>query len=275
MDIKYKAYSVAMNFESVYEYSEHYKVLNNPTVWRYMNLTKLESLLSEQALFFAKPKVFDDPLEGSLSNFDIHDNNGNAWHTREEMRAVQDFSAISCWHINEYESAGMWDLYLGGKKDGIAVRTKYNTLMNSINDDRYKIFSGKVQYIDFHKDMTSPNIYDTLFYKRKSFSHESELRLMIVASRYNESWHEYKLERDEVPVEEWDTILEKVEEESYNFTSDFGNLVSCDTERLIDMIYVSPRSSKYFVRKVRDLAERYGVPRNRVVQSDLYNDFIY
>lgn len=275
MDIKYKAYSLAMDFESAYNYSEHYKIKGNPTVWRYMNLAKFESLLSQKALFFAKPKVFEDPLEGSLSNFDIYENNDVAWYTREEMREVQDFSAISCWHINEYESAGMWGLYLGGDIDGIAIKTNYHTLLKSINDERYKIFSGRVQYIDFHKDMTSPNVFDTLFYKRKSFSHENELRLMIVASRFDAWFHEVKLEMDNVPYEEWDTIFEQIEEDTYNFTNDAGNLVSCDIEQMIENIYVSPKSSEDYVEKVKGMAERYGIPKSKVIQSDLYNDFIY
>ena len=98
------------------------------------------------------------------------------------MKKIQEYSAISCWHINDFESAGMWDLYLGGL-DGVAIKTNYNCLMNSVTDLKYKVFSAKLQYVDFHKEMTSNNIYDTLFYKRKSFAHENELRLMVIPSR--------------------------------------------------------------------------------------------
>lgn len=73
------------------------------------------------------------------------------------MKKVQEFSAISCWHMNEHESAGMWDLYLSSK-DGIAIKSNYNDLINSINDLKYRVFDGVVQYIDFRKEMTSKNI---------------------------------------------------------------------------------------------------------------------
>lgn len=128
MNLTYKhlAYSHAMQFESVYDYSDQYKVKSNPTVWKYMNLDKFNSLLKDKALFFAKPSAFIDPLEGSYSNWDIEqldeDFEKPFLPSREEMRKIQDFAAISCWHINDYESAGMWDLYLGGK-DGVSIKT--------------------------------------------------------------------------------------------------------------------------------------------------------
>lgn len=113
MDLRYKGkvYSHAMEFESIYNYSDQYKVEGNPTVWRFMDLNKLSLLLNDKALFFTKPSVFADPLEGSYSNWEIRKNNieGHLPYTnsREYMRKIQEFSGISCWHINDYESAGM------------------------------------------------------------------------------------------------------------------------------------------------------------------------
>lgn len=71
LSFKHKAYRHAMEFESVYDYSEHYKVNENPIVWRYMGLEKFESLLKNKSLFFAKPSKFIDPLEGSYSMWGI------------------------------------------------------------------------------------------------------------------------------------------------------------------------------------------------------------
>lgn len=71
MQYKIKAYTCAMEFESVYNYSEQYKVSGNCTVWKYMNIEKLGSLIKENAMFFAKPSAFLDPLEGSYSYWDV------------------------------------------------------------------------------------------------------------------------------------------------------------------------------------------------------------
>ncbi|MBU8729150.1 DUF2971 domain-containing protein [Cytobacillus oceanisediminis] len=280
MNLTYKnsAYSHAMQFESVYDYSDQYKVKGNPTVWKYMNIDKFNSLLKDKALFFAKPSAFIDPLEGSYSNWDIEQLDDYFEKpflpSREEMRKIQDFAAISCWHINDYESAGMWDLYLGGK-DGVSIKTDYSSLVNSITDIRYRVFTGKLQYIDFRKEMTSKNIYDTLFYKRKSFTHENELRLMIIASRYDEYYLIRKFERERLPYYEWDKKMEEIEEQSYEFSHEKGNLVSCDLNKLIQGIYVSPRSSSEVVKQVKEMVSKYKLSPEKVIQSDLYNDFIY
>ncbi|MFJ7756303.1 DUF2971 domain-containing protein [Peribacillus muralis] len=269
---KHRAYGEAMNFESVYDYSEQYKVNDNPTVWKYMSMEKFKSLIDEKALYFSKPSGFFDPLEGSYSYWDIkqRDTGGN---TRDYMKRIQEFSAISCWHINDHESAAMWDLYLGGG-DGIAIKTTYKDLYNSIHDP-YIIFSGKLQYIDFNKDMTSENVFDTLFYKRKSFSFENELRLMIIASRIDHKNLEKQFENEGIPSQDWDGIIDDLEEKSYEFSHPNGNLVSCDLNNLIHSIYVSPKSPPEVVDKVKSMVKEIGMSSEIIVKSNLYEDYIY
>lgn len=162
-----------------------------------------------------------------------------------------------------------------GSIDGVAIKTDYNNLINSITDLRYRVFSGKLQYIDFNNDMTSENIYDTLFYKRKSFAHENELRLMVIASRIDEHYLEWLFESKDIPFEEWDGDMEKLEEQSYEFSAEQGTLVSCDLHRLIQKLYVSPRSSPEVVQKVKEIVSESGLAQDIVIQSDLYKDFIY
>ncbi|BDG34244.1 DUF2971 domain-containing protein [Saccharococcus caldoxylosilyticus] len=276
LSYKYKAYKHAMDFESIYDYSDHYKVRGNPTVWRYMSFYKFESLLKNKALFFAKPSTFVDPLEGSYSMWDIKEfmEDNEPLTSREYMRKIQEFSAVSCWHMNEYESAAMWDLYLDSN-DGVAIKTDYKSLINSIEDLRYRVFSAKVQYIDFHNEMTSRNIFDTLFYKRKSFSYENELRLLIIASRIDEKLLEVIFEAQGLPYYEWEERMDELEEQSYNFSHNTGNLVACNLDTLIGEIYVSPKSSKAFVDEIRDMVKQYGLSHKKVVQSDLYKDYVY
>lgn len=278
MSFKSKAYFHANEFESIYSYSDQYKVVGNPTVWKFMDLEKFESMLKNKSLFFAKPSAFIDPLEGSYSKFDVdtfeEKYSVSNLTSREYMKKIQDFSAISCWHMNDYESAGMWDLYLSGK-DGIAIKTNYKNLLKSINDLRYLVFSGAQQYIDFKTQMTSRNIYDTLFYKRKSFSHENELRLMIIASRLDQEYLQHLYYLDGVPEYAWEQRIEEMEVKSYEFSNDKGNFVSCDLNKLLEEIYISPNSKPEVVERVKRLVAKYNLSEKVVNQSDLYHDYIY
>jgi len=43
----------------------------NVKVWRYMDFTKLVSLLDSRTLYFTRPDKFDDPFEGSLPHMDV------------------------------------------------------------------------------------------------------------------------------------------------------------------------------------------------------------
>ena len=272
MNIKHKAVAHAMDFESIYDYSDYYKIDENQNVWKYMDLEKFQSLLDNRALFFAKPGAFIDPLEGSYSQWDIERLGGNV-HTREEMREIQEHAAISCWHTNDHESAGMWDLYLNSK-DGVAIKTDYIRLINSINDLRYRIFTAKIQYIDFSSEMTSINIFDTLFFKRKSFSHEKELRLLTIAGSI-ERYLGMKFEREGLEYEEIVEKIEEIEKDSFRFSNSNGNFVSCDLSKMIQSIYVSPNSSDKIVTKVKQMVSNSGLNTNIVTQSDLYKDYIY
>lgn len=278
MKYKGEAFSKAGEFQSIYSYVKEYQVKGNPKLWRYMDFTKFVSLLSEEALYFAKPKTFRDPLEGSYSRWDISEMNEFMYYDgtkRDRIRKLHDFSAISCWHMNNAESAAMWDLYLKSN-EGIAITTNYSSLLNSIKDLRYRVFASEVNYIDFDKDMTAANVYETLFYKRKSFSHENELRLLIIAGIIEDN---NRLERifdnEGIDYREWDKKMDELEEQSYEFSNEFGTYLKCDLNNLIDEIYISPTSPSWFVDVVNSVLMKYGLENKKVIKSDLYSDFIY
>lgn len=281
MDLGYKdkAAHHAMGFESSYDYyDEQYKISDNPTVWRYMNADHFESLLSTKSLFFTKPTAFLDPLSTNYMMWNMRDVDKSMFATTEDLKSylekVYEFSALSSWHINEHESAGMWDLFLKSQ-DGIAIRTTYDRLLGSIKDLRYKVFARKVQYIDFAKKQVSENIFDTLFYKRKSYSYENELRLLIIASRID-AWKSQQLFiKEEIYASEWQSRMDALKERSFAFSHLHGNLVRCDLAHLFTEIYVSPKSSPAFVQKIKALLCEHGLAYKDVIQSDLARDYIY
>lgn len=243
-------------FYDLSQYNNEYNIFNNKLnpqsgVWRYMDFSKLVNLLDINSLFFTKPLKFRDPYEGAFSEIDFgriigepysyipdlkHDYDMVREKLIENSKLLLDLVGVSCWHLNDFESAAMWDLYLKSG-EGIAIKTNVEKLINSINGE---IYFGRVQYIDYLKDMVSNNIYETLFYKRSSFSHENEFRLISFESLETPYFEEY------------------------------GGKVSCDLNQLIESIYIAPTSPGWFKDTVESVLKKYGINKP-VIQSSLYD----
>jgi hypothetical protein len=56
---------------------------------------------------------------------------------------------VNCWHINEDESAAMWQLY-GAAGSGIAIESSKANLESALKGDG--IFVDQVRYMDFDRD---------------------------------------------------------------------------------------------------------------------------
>ncbi len=167
-------------------------------VWRYLDFEKFQSLLNKKALYFASARQFDDSFEGSITKRHFkyqlkHANNGFGTdsdfyqkHMSPAFYELTRLTKISCWHINENESSAMWKLYLRDGT-GIAIQSNIGRLQKSLLPFRLKseygeetIHLGKVKYIDYRKDvMNNKTMLGRFFYKRKSFSHERELRVAL------------------------------------------------------------------------------------------------
>lgn len=170
---------------------------DDAVLWRYMDLGRLLSLVQTSSLFFSPIANFADPFEGSISRATlIAANDGqDPWGTRElsedstqwpkddydfALKTIQNARKIvlaSCWHVNPDESAAMWDLYARGNK-GVALCTTFSKLRESLShyDDMHL---GMVQYIDYDQFvMHDGNAFGIAFYKRPSFRHEQELRVV-------------------------------------------------------------------------------------------------
>ncbi|WP_067730854.1 DUF2971 domain-containing protein [Oceanobacillus damuensis] len=244
-------------FEELYQYNNEYNIYNNKMdlsvgIWRYMNFSRFVNLLDSNSLFFSKPSSFRDPYEGSYSEVDIKriigepdsfvpniksDYDDKRQQLMKKSKLLLDLVGVSCWHLNNNESAAMWDLYLRSG-DGIAIKSNVSNLIRSITSD--DVFYGQVQYIDYTKEITSNNTYESLFYKRSSFSHENEFRLIC---------------------------FESIEEPYFK---NYGTLQKCDINLLIDEIYVSPLAPRWFTDTVRSVSDKYAINKP-IIQSSLYN----
>jgi hypothetical protein len=230
-------------------------------IWRYMDFTKLISLLDTRRLFFSRADSFDDPFEGSYPITNVESRKLVLKDLPEESQGVflkainkkkdinkhwPRYTAISCWHMNEFESAAMWSLYLKSN-EGIAIQSTYKKLKKSIIDDE-KVYLGVVKYIDYNSDyIEEGNLLGPFLHKRKSFEHESELRAVMT----------------KLPISSGN--IDFTEETIHG-----GVPIKVDIEELIDKIYVAPNAPIWFSSLVSTAVKRYGYGIE-VIQSEMNN----
>jgi hypothetical protein len=231
------------------EFRGYYPPKENITVWRYMDFTKFVDLISNRALFFVKSSNFEDPFEGI---YPISLRGGvNPLH--ETSLKARDFNFINCWHINNQESAAMWKLYLSNK-EGIAIKTTTDRLKNAFAECSEEIFISIVKYWDpenedketlynDNKNEFGGSTINPLIFKRLSFKHENELRLIHNKFSYDSM--------DNPPKE-------------------FGLNIPANLEYLIDEIHIAPYASHSFTELVNDVCKKYEVNK-RILKSNLYN----
>ena len=222
----------------------------NVSVWRYVDLARFLHLLETSSLFFARADTFADPFEGSLSVPTIP--------LRERVLAatplppdtwsgishIQKFLRqrvfLSCWHMNEYESAAMWELYAPGGR-AIALRSTYQLLRDALGEHASL---GTVRYIDYSRDPMPPDApYAAFFHKRRSFEHERELRAIS-----------FDAKKDPLDLA--------------------GRLVKLNVNSTLQSVHVSPFAPAWYVDLLRAVMSRFGVnvgvQRSSLEESPLF-----
>ncbi len=226
-------------------------------VWRYIDFTKLISLIDTSCLFFARVDKFQDPFEGSWPKINI-DNRENLFKQYSEQylsnhfKNLTRFIAINCWHENEHESAAMWKLYLKSD-EGIAIQSTYKLLKKSIIDEE-TVHIGKIKYIDYETEQIRVNnLFGAFVHKRKSFEHEREIRAVIKKPPILSKEGKYDYEEE---------------------TISSGLQIKVDIKTLIQKIYVAPNSPSWFLELVGAAVKRYGYSFE-VIQSQLNKNPIF
>jgi hypothetical protein len=104
-------------------HKEHSKVFlppdnDNAKIWQFMDFPEFVSVLDQHSLFFSKAVNLFDPYEGLLPQrnklakiqYGIRSHNPST--LREKTHEIlRNIIVINSWHINELESAAMWNLY--------------------------------------------------------------------------------------------------------------------------------------------------------------------
>lgn len=241
-------------------------------IWRYMSLAKFISLLDTKALFFARSDRFRDPFEGSypIANRQLRAMEAEALRQRgmpeavakltqegnpEFKRNFRRFVAISCWHMSDDESAALWDKY-APTGEGVAIESSVGGLIDALTGSPEIVFVGAVRYIDYKTEaIREGNLYNPFLHKRRSFTHEKELR--AIATR-----HPTLPEGEQFdPVKFWaqETMTD-------------GVSVDLDVAKLVHGVWVAPTSPEWFLSTVKAVGRKYDLPTEIFKRSDLAGD---
>ncbi|SHN04883.1 hypothetical protein [Flavobacterium xinjiangense] len=218
----------------------------NTIVWKYLDLSKFLDLLMSQKLFMSRSDKFEDQYEGTFSE-----------PTFEEIRKLSidnpDFLnyykshrekvAISSWHINEYESFAMWQIFTQNS-EGLAIQSTIGRLQNALQPEQvYKQYIGEVNYIDYKKEyIPFDDMFFPFLFKRKSFQYEREVRIITDIAENN------------IKINE-------------------GLKINVDISQLIEKIYIHPKSENWYKNLVIQLVSELGF-NFEIEKSDLESDIL-
>jgi hypothetical protein len=230
--------------------------LNNPNiklpqdsdtiVWKYLDLSKFLDLLLSQKLFMSRSDKFEDQYEGTFSEPTFEEikklsiNNPdflNYYKTHREK------VAISSWHINEYESFAMWQIFTQNS-EGLAIQSTVKRLQDAlIPEKNYKQYIGEVNYIDYKKEyIPFDDMFFPFLFKRKSFQYEREVRIIT------------------------DVADSKIKLND-------GLKINVDISQLIEKIYIHPKSENWYKNLVIQLVKQLGFDFE-IEKSDLESDIL-
>ncbi|MEE1897150.1 DUF2971 domain-containing protein [Flavobacterium rakeshii] len=215
-------------------------------VWKYLDLSKFLDLLLCRQLFMSRSDKFEDQYEGTFSE-----------PTYEELKKISENNpefmdyykshrknvVISSWHINEYESYAMWQIFTQNS-EGLAIQSTVKRLQEAlIPEGRYEQHIGEVKYIDYKKEhIPFDNNFFPFLFKRKSFQYEKEVRIISNLAKHNLNINE-------------------------------GVKINIDINKLIEKIYIHPKSENWYKNLVFQLMEQLGF-NFQIEKSDLESDIL-
>jgi hypothetical protein len=219
---------------------------NNTIVWKYLDLSKFLDMLLSQQLFMSRSDKFEDQYEGTFSEptfEEIKKIAANNPKFLDYYKSHREKVVISSWHINEYESFAMWQIFTKNN-EGLAIQSTIGRLKEALRpENRIEQYIGNVNYIDYKKEYIPFD--DTFFpflFKRKSFQYEREVRIISDVSAQNISINE-------------------------------GLKINVDLNQLIEKIYIHPKSENWYKKLVIELVSKLDF-KIEIEKSDLESDIL-
>jgi hypothetical protein len=210
-------------------------LLRDSKVWRFMSLYKFEDIINLKSLYFARLDQFKDNLEGISPNrcmeailSSIHLNEMQKTESLRlfnlRMENNRRVSYACCWHINKNLNLKLWDQYGECSTESICIQTTAPKLEKELIQSGLPVLCEPIQYL--HEQYFNQNAYwfPTLF-KRIKYSPEQEYRSIFFV---------------------------------HGLDSNFLR-IRINPEKLINKIYVHPKASKEFFKKIRLTLKKYGL----------------
>jgi hypothetical protein len=142
--------------------------------------------------------------------------------------------------MNNCDSAAMWKCY-AEHNDGIAIQTTVGALKKALSKNDRALYLGTIQYIDYENfAIPENNAFYPFTFKRRSFEHERELRLICTDSHLFDS--------------------------AVALPSGIG--IPVDLDALISKVYISPTCADWIKTLVISIIGKSGLSKE-VVKSDL------
>ena len=215
-------------------------------VWKYLDLSKFLDMLLSKKLFMSRSDKFEDQYEGTFSEptyEEIKKIAANNSKFLDYYKSHREKVVISSWHINEYESYAMWQIFTKNN-EGLAIQSTIGRLKQALAPEKkYLQNIGAVNYIDYKKEYIPFD--DTFFpflFKRKSFQYEREVRIISDTSGNRVSIND-------------------------------GLKVDVNIDQLIEKIYIHPKSENWYKNLVIELVQRLGFDF-KIEKSDLESDIL-
>jgi hypothetical protein len=219
---------------------------NNTIVWKYLDLSKFLDMLLSQQLFMSRSDKFEDQYEGTFSEPTFEEIKKIAANKPEFLdyyKSHREKVVISSWHINEYESFAMWQIFTKNN-EGLAIQSTIGRLKEALQpENRVEQYIGNVNYIDYKKEyIPFDNAFFPFLFKRKSFQYEREVRIITDVSSHNISVNE-------------------------------GIKINVDLNQLIEKIYIHPKSENWYKKLVIELVSKLNFDIE-IEKSDLESDIL-
>jgi hypothetical protein len=171
-----------------------------------------------------------EPVNVVLKEFE-NDRKWNEW--------FRENTYLNCWHMNEKESIGMWNLYTPGGL-GICIQSTFNRLKECFSETSEMVQIGPLEYIDMSSgdvDIPDGNKFYPFVYKDASFKHENEIRAVVCDRMGQNGGRE---------------VTDKPQYE-------FARNVKVNLNKLVEKIYVTPSSHENWLADIlRSIVEKYG-----------------
>lgn len=120
-----------------------------------------------------------------------------------------------------------------------------------LDNSERKFHVGQVQYIDYETERLTTGL-PAAYCKRKSFEFERELRVIFQTDQY------LSIDMDQIDIG----------------AMEYGYYVPVNLERLINMVFVAPTSSSFYVKAVKGIMTAFA-PGMKVTKLSLLDPSLY